>query len=45
MPEEIQCDDKRKHISEAVCREIMTHGCLVDGMWEVRERERERRLY
>ena len=42
MPEEIQSDVKRAHISEAVCREIMTQGCLVDGMWEVTERERER---
>ena len=38
MPEEIQSDVKRAHISEAVCREIMTQGCLVDGMWEVSER-------
>jgi hypothetical protein len=42
MPEEIQSDVKRAHISEAVCREIMMQGCLVDGMWEVTERERER---
>ena len=42
MPEEIQSDVKRAHISEAVCREIMTQGCLVDGMWEVSDTERER---